>query len=56
MMADYSPARQRFVNHTPMGRFGEPEEIARAALFLACSDSSFITGAVLVVDRGWTAG
>jgi len=39
----------------PMGRIGKPEEIARAALFLACEDSSFMTGAVLVVDGGGTA-
>jgi NAD(P)-dependent dehydrogenase (short-subunit alcohol dehydrogenase family) len=39
----------------PMGRIGRPEEIARAALFLACDDSSFITGAALPVDGGGVA-
>jgi NAD(P)-dependent dehydrogenase (short-subunit alcohol dehydrogenase family) len=38
----------------PLGRFGLPEEIAKTALFLACDDSSFITGGVFVVDGGFT--
>jgi NAD(P)-dependent dehydrogenase (short-subunit alcohol dehydrogenase family) len=39
----------------PMNRHARPEEIARAALFLSCDDSSFSTGSALVVDGGYTA-
>jgi len=47
--------RQRRLVHIPVGRFGRPEEIAKAALFLASDDASFVTGSALVVDGGITA-
>jgi NAD(P)-dependent dehydrogenase (short-subunit alcohol dehydrogenase family) len=43
-------------NKQPTGRLGKPEEIARGALFLACDDSSFVTGIALPVDGGQLAG
>ena len=47
--------RQALIDATPLRRFGLPEEIARAALFLASDESSFITGADLAVDGGMAA-
>ncbi len=48
-------ALQESAAYIPMARFGTPEEIARAVLFLACDDSSFVTGHLLLVDGGNTA-
>lgn len=49
-------ARERRVQRIPMGRFGEVDEVARAALFLASDDATFITGHTLAVDGGYLAG
>jgi NAD(P)-dependent dehydrogenase (short-subunit alcohol dehydrogenase family) len=53
--ADPEAMRAYWKARHPMGRIGQPEEVARAALFLASDDSSFVTGHLLFVDGGWTA-
>jgi NAD(P)-dependent dehydrogenase (short-subunit alcohol dehydrogenase family) len=54
LLADPAERQRRFV-HIPMGRLGRAEELAKAALFLASDDASFMTGAALIVDGGITA-
>lgn len=56
----YNPASQELaeslLSHIPLGRPGKPEDIANAALYLASDDAEYVTGHVLIVDGGWTAG
>ena len=43
------------IRRIPMGRYGKPEEVAYAVIYLASDESSFVTGSEVVVDGGWTA-
>jgi NAD(P)-dependent dehydrogenase (short-subunit alcohol dehydrogenase family) len=52
---DTEEKKQRRLVHIPMGRFGEAAEMAKAALWLASDESSYVTGAEFVVDGGITA-
>jgi NAD(P)-dependent dehydrogenase (short-subunit alcohol dehydrogenase family) len=52
---DPAAERAALVARQPMGRLGTPEEVAKAALYLASDDATFVTGSALVIDGGWTA-
>jgi NAD(P)-dependent dehydrogenase (short-subunit alcohol dehydrogenase family) len=52
---NFSTRGQKIVNNTPMGKFGEPEDLKGATLFLLSDVSSFITGIVIPVDGGYSA-
>ncbi len=54
LLAPGHPMRD-IARHIPLGRIGEPEEVARCALFLASDDASYVSGANLVVDGAWSA-
>ena len=47
--------KKKILGHTPMGRFGRPEELVGAALWLCSDEASFVTGSVVTVDGGFTA-
>jgi len=52
---DPAQVLQSFVDRQPMGRLGAPDEVASLAVYLASDESSFTTGAIHVIDGGWTA-
>lgn len=55
-LTEDAAAAASYLELTPLGRFGEPEDVAAAACFLASRDASYITGHLLVVDGGITSG
>lgn len=50
------PERHRLIlSRIPLGRYGQPDDVAKGVLYLASDESSFVTGSELVIDGGWTA-
>lgn len=54
-MLEDEATQKGLLSQIPMGRVGQPEEIAKAVLFLASDDASYVTGQALTVDGGWVA-
>ena len=52
---ELTPRGQAIIDHTPMGRFGEPEDLVGAALWLASPGAEFVHGAVIPIDGGFSA-
>ena len=51
---DYEAARAAFIARQPMGRIGQPEEIAHLAVYLASDEAAFLSGQAISIDGGWT--
>src|SRR4029453_5779361 len=47
--------RQLMISRIPLGRYGEPDEVAYGVLYLASDEAAYVTGSELVIDGGWTA-
>jgi NAD(P)-dependent dehydrogenase (short-subunit alcohol dehydrogenase family) len=52
---ELTPRGRTIIDHTPMGRFGSPEDLIGAALWLLSDGASFVTGVVVPVDGGFSA-
>ncbi|MEM2130297.1 MAG: SDR family oxidoreductase, partial [Candidatus Bathyarchaeia archaeon] len=50
-----SPRGKAVLDHTPMGRFGEPKDLIGTVFYLLSEDSAFVTGVVIPVDGGFSA-
>lgn len=44
------------ISETPWGELGEPEDVAKVAVFLASEDAALVTGVAMPIDGGWAAG
>ena len=53
-LGDYETIKQDFINRQPMGRIGTAQEVAYLALYLASDESAYTTGAIEIIDGGWT--
>ena len=54
MVGGSEAVRRAFIERQPLGRVGQPEEVAALAVYLASDESSFTTGAIHVIDGGFT--
>jgi len=46
----------KMISETPWGELGEPEDVAKVAVFLASEDAALVTGVAMPIDGGWAAG